>query len=367
MRNPNAVQTVTQNIVVPSCETHLIALNVDTTNDDCTWTGPFEAEVRDTDLQSQVGKVSAGSPIRLEQGNYTIEYPEVCGMTVTVLTKIVNNSVEICNPYDINQRTDFEFVCNEDSGFYDRIERFYENGVLVNEVIIPTTYPCNEQPPDFEQVRVCIGGFIHIITNQIEFDGTINQIDDLTTQEVCDIPAAINTVKLDDVCANVDGLPMTVVPLVNIDTSANAVSSVLYVDIMGNHIIGTVVAANPCDCDCLTCADPIVPPVMQGFGVAAFVGSENTKFNLDDDGSTGSFNAYGDVGLDNWTAIDLVNALNANSSAAIPATIPSGVDYSSTVFAVSPSNPDFIIVISGPIPAILTLASLPAVIPLITI
>lgn len=101
MRNPNNVQTFTENIVVPACEAHLIALNVDTANDECIWTGPFEADVRDVDLQTQIGKISAGSPIRLEQGNYTVEYPEVCGMTVDLMTKVVSNSVSVCITEDL--------------------------------------------------------------------------------------------------------------------------------------------------------------------------------------------------------------------------------------------------------------------------
>ncbi len=83
--------------------------------------------------------------------------------------------------------------------------------------------------------------------------------------------------------------------------------------------------------------------------------SSNTKFNLDDPSFT---NAYADIGVNNWTATDLANALNTFSSNAIPPVVPSGINYSTTIWAADVAN-NTVYVVSGPIPTSLDLVSIP--------
>lgn len=221
---------------------------------------------------------------------------------------------------------------------------------------------------ELTQVEICVDNEILVQVYQNMDGGVLTALGaPIPTGRAC-VAEIINTVALPDVCVTVDGTPTVVTPLVSIDAPREAILSTVYVDSTGNEVIGTIEVTDGCDCkDCTECPeDP--EPTMQGFGVAAFVGSDNSKFNLDDSGDMGgNFNAYGDIGTDNWNADDLVAALNSSSANATPPTIPSDVDYSSTVFGISPTNPDFIIIVSGPTPNILTLSSIPAVIPLITI
>lgn len=64
----------------------------------------------------------------------------------------------------------------------------------------------------------------------------------------------MSSVSLPDLCANVDGTPRCVIPVVQINASTNQHAGVLYVDSLGNPIIGTVTPADdPCDCDCVSC------------------------------------------------------------------------------------------------------------------
>lgn len=86
---------------------------------------------------------------------------------------------------------------------------------------------------------------------------------------------------------------------------------------------------------------------------------DNTKYNLDDPGFT---NAYGDVGINNWTAADLAAALNADAASA-PA------PYTTTVWGsgTSAGGVDYVYVVSGPVPTSLDLVSVPISIPVSTI
>ncbi|MEM7697216.1 MAG: hypothetical protein AAF236_02290, partial [Verrucomicrobiota bacterium] len=60
----------------------------------------------------------------------------------------------------------------------------------------------------------------------------------------------------------------------------------------------------------------------------------------------------------------LAEALNNSASSASGSVIPSGIDYSTTVWAAGSSGGvDYVRVVSGPIPATLDLVSVPASIP----
>lgn len=117
-------------------------------------------------------------------------------------------------------------------------------------------------------------------------------------------------------------------------------------------------ATDNCPCD-------EVAPVAAAFPIPATSFITNTKFSLDDPTQT---NAYGDVGNDNWTAEQLAAALNAQSASAVPPTIPSGIDYSTTVWDFGNNGTDdYVFVASGPVPTSLDLVSQSVSIPVTTV
>lgn len=94
-------------------------------------------------------------------------------------------------------------------------------------------------------------------------------------------------------------------------------------------------------------------PATNGFNVVAAEG-QDTKINLDDPGFT---DAYTDI-VGAWTAADLVTVLNANAAGAVPPVVPSGIDYSTTVWQLHPTLPTVVQVASGPVPTTLDFISL---------
>lgn len=63
----------------------------------------------------------------------------------------------------------------------------------------------------------------------------------------------INSVTLPDVCVNIDGAPGRVFPVASINPQTNTQAGVVYLDNMGNQVVGTITVADPCDCDCVDC------------------------------------------------------------------------------------------------------------------
>lgn len=102
--------------------------------------------------------------------------------------------------------------------------------------------------------------------------------------------------------------------------------------------------------------------IPNAFSLEGVDNSGNSKFNLDDSGVTG---AYGDIGNNNWSAQDLATALNNTSANAVPPTVPSGINYSTTVwdFGVTNSGVEYVYVVSGNVPSTLDLVSIPVSIP----
>lgn len=101
--------------------------------------------------------------------------------TKTVISDV--DSGVVCVPAKID--VEIDFVCNTATNLYDRIENIYSDGVLSTEVTTATTIACDEDKPDFEQVRVCRAGTVFIVTNQIDSDGTITEISAVDTLESC--------------------------------------------------------------------------------------------------------------------------------------------------------------------------------------
>lgn len=110
--------------------------------------------------------------------------------------------------------------------------------------------------------------------------------------------------------------------------------------------------------DCCPSAET-TDPVGVRYQLSDDMQAENTKYNLDDPGAS---NAYGDVGNANWTASQLAASLNANAANATGPTVPSNIDYSTTVWAGDDAG-NYVYVVSGPVPATLDLVSVPVSIP----
>lgn len=172
-----------------------------------------------------------------------------------------------------------------------------------------------------------------------------------------------------DVCASVDGVATYVTPVVQYNTTTGAEVDVFYRDRLGVRITGVVVAADPCDCKCADCGSDELED--EAFDLTEFMSTQtdpnqpaNTKVNLDDPSNT---NAYFDVGFDGWTVADLVAQLNANAANAVGPTVPSNIDYSTTVFAVHPTIPTAMVVTSGPVPTTVDLVSIPLSLPVTSV
>ena len=162
--------------------------------------------------------------------------------------------------------------------------------------------------------------------------------------------SSINSVLLPDICATVDGVAMYVQPLVSIEPTSGNVVSTIYFDIRGVPLTGTVDVADDCDCECTSCSEePII-----GFDLSQLEFRQETVYGFD----TTNFSSplfVGVIAPDGWTNQQFVDELNSMSGGATSDNVGSGIDYTSTVFALSPDNPDHVIVISGPTPEIITL------------
>lgn len=170
----------------------------------------------------------------------------------------------------------------------------------------------------------------------------------------------LNSLILPDVCVNVDGTPTIAIPVVSVNATTGVVVSTLYINSFGEPLVGDISATDGCDCqDCSGCPEPSAE---QGFDVHNFLGQES-KYTFDDP-TFSNPSTIGSTPTSGWTILDLVNSFNAQASQAIPVNVGSGIDYTSTVFAVSPTDPNFIIVTSGTVPASISLTSIPVDIPL---
>ena len=83
---------------------------------------------------------------------------------------------------------DTEYVCNTDTNVYDQIVIVTTNDVAADPVITPTLVPCDEEKPDFEQVRVCRNGVVNIVTTSFLEDGTPTELSAVPTEEICAEP-----------------------------------------------------------------------------------------------------------------------------------------------------------------------------------
>lgn len=189
------------------------------------------------------------------------------------------------------------------------------------------------------------------------------------TSEADCTPAAPDSylpVQLEELCANVDGVPQAVVPVAWFNGADRAYVETTYLDELGNPIAGVVTAADPCDCPCVDC--PPVAAQPDAFPLEPVWYASHTKFNLDDPAFS---NAYSDTSLGGilpWTAASLADALNISSPNATAANTGSGIDYTTTVWAAGNNGTvDYVYVVSGPVPTTLDLVSIPVSIPVATV
>lgn len=166
----------------------------------------------------------------------------------------------------------------------------------------------------------------------------------------------MQVIALEELCVLVDGVPAAATPISIIDPILGAVINTIYLDEMGALIEGVVeVNPDPCSCGCVNCTEA---PSENVYQLEAFMQTEDTKYNLDDPTFT---NAYGNVSAP-WTATDLANSLNTEAANAVPPMIPSGIDYSTTIWA-GDDTANNVYVVSGPAPTTLDLVSIGISIP----
>lgn len=190
----------------------------------------------------------------------------------------------------------------------------------------------------------------------------LNGITELNANEY---PDHISLELLDGVCVSVDdGEPTIAVPGITWDRKAGEPISKMWFTLTGDPITGTVVELDSCECYALAdcdCGD--TDTVENAFDLSEVDKSANTKFAFDSPSFT---NAHGDAGTNNWTAADLVAALNSTAANATAAQNESGVDYTATTWAVHPTA-DAVVASGTNIPATLDLVSLSISLPVSTI
>lgn len=157
---------------------------------------------------------------------------------------------------------------------------------------------------------------------------------------------------------NADGNP-AVIELIYVIEADGSQSAQSIRDITNPAAPVTLTNLDNYDVDFSCCAADGAPEPVTGFNFTDFFAAnsngQDTKINLDDPGAT---NAYTDIGAP-YSVADLVAQLNASAAGAVPPTVPSGIDYSATVFAVSATNPNVVVVTSGPVPTSIDLVSIP--------
>lgn len=148
-----------------------------------------------------------------------------------------------------------------------------------------------------------------------------------------------NPVRLEAICALVDGVATTITPVIVVRDSQ--VINKFYIDYAGETITGAIdLNVSACEClkDCPNCN-------INGFDITNAINID-TKINYDDPSFT---NAFTDITAP-WTAQDLVNLLNSVSQPA---------PYAGTVWQVSPTNPNVIQVVSGATPTTINFINVP--------
>ena len=121
--------------------------------------------------------------IHIKVCQYTTSYDDD-GVPTTVENEISYTDTNVKCDVDVVD-VDTEFVCNTDTNVWDMTQVTTTNGVPADPVVTPTTTPCDEDKPDFEQPRVCRDGTVHILTNQIDIDGTVTELSAVDTGEEC--------------------------------------------------------------------------------------------------------------------------------------------------------------------------------------
>lgn len=137
----------------------------------------------------------------------------------------------------------------------------------------------------------------------------------------------------------------------------------IWLDSAGNPVEGAIVDVEDCECfsdigcSCNDSED-------NAFDLSDVNKAENTKVAFD----TPTFDkAHTDVGTNNWTAADLVAALNAAAANATAANNNNGIDYTGTTWAVHSTNPEAIVASGVNIPATLDLVSIGVSLPVTSI
>ena len=131
--------------------------------------------------------------------------------SIDIDQEVVVRNVVTTKPCPVDTvMVDTEFVCNETTDVYNMVQITTTNGIAAPPVTTPTATPCDEDQPDFEQVRICRAGFINIVTNQIDEDGTQTELTAVVTAESCADPIKqtvdVNDCDLNSVPASVDSV-----------------------------------------------------------------------------------------------------------------------------------------------------------------
>lgn len=299
---------------------------------------PFPTDLADIILGVARGTVfepATGSST--DPATTTNEFSGVVG-AVTTLNESTSVTVTVASPtgFTLQEALDLDFAL----GLSNQVQYVIEN---IERTVI------------YEVVDVC--GSQALPTSECNSSAILSQITNLLA--ATENAVSLNTVLLPDVCANVDGVPSYVQPVVTINPATAAVVSTIYLDARGVAISGAVTVAQDCDCECQECNESL-----GSFDISVIRTRTATRYTFDD--PTFAFsNSIGAIDPDNWDVNEFVADLNAQIGQAIPFNVASGIDYTSTVFAVDPDNPDFVIVVAGTPPFSISLSTLGVDLPLI--
>lgn len=103
--------------------------------------------------------------------------------------------VSICDDPTPLVDAECSLACNEDTDLFDLVCVTFTDGVPGDPVITPTGIPCDDNPPDIEAKRVCVGGFVHLIVCAYDEEGAETVLTDTNTEEPCGIEPTFSQVR----------------------------------------------------------------------------------------------------------------------------------------------------------------------------
>ena len=138
----------------------------------------------------------SGIPCTEEKPDYEqIKYCDLDTGTYHIITNSIVWGVSIelsnvdtaldCVPTQVT--VDVKYICNEETNVWDAYVTTVTDWVAWTPVITPTTVSCDDEEPDFEQVKVCdaLTDTYHIITTSFSEDGVATELSNVDTLEEC--------------------------------------------------------------------------------------------------------------------------------------------------------------------------------------